>query len=129
MYLDLILLFVFSMQQLVGKYVVSMLNSTGGIIAFGVRNTGIIYGEWIARREEDVLKCTIDEAVKRINPCVRYDQYLVKLTPVNGQHFMDYSQYPRKVLEIKVAQGDPHELYEDLNHEVRGQSCHFMYII
>ena len=90
-------------------------------MAFGVRATGIIYGEIISRKEEDILRCTIDEAIKRINPCIRCDQYLVKFTPVKGEHFMDASKLPRQVLEIKVAQ-DFYELYEDQNHKVRVKS-------
>ena len=96
-----------------------MLNSNGGILAYGVRQTGVIYGETINRNEEDALKCTIDETVKRISPCVRYDQYVVKFTPVCGSHFMNHSRYKRQVLEVKVAPGDPFELYEDQRHQVR----------
>ena len=107
----------FPTPQLIGQHVVAMLNSNGGILAFGVRQTGVIYGEVINRWEEDLLKRTIDETVKRISPCVRYDQYVVKFTPVCGSHFMDYSQQTRYVLEIKVK-GDSYELYEDQNHEV-----------
>ena len=96
-----------------------MLNSSGGILAFGVHNNGVILGVKLTKGEEDLLKCTIDETMKGISPCVRCNQYLVKFTPVKSQFFMDDSQHKRHVLEIKVTAGDPYELYEDQDHEVR----------
>ena len=96
-----------------------LLNSDGGILAFGVRPNGTIYGEKINRSEEDMLKRTIDYAITRITPCVQSEQYRVKFTPTIGKHFEDFSSsVERKVLEIKVSQGGPYELYEDQNHEV-----------
>jgi len=97
---------------------VSFLNSKGGILAFGVRSSGVIYGEQISRREEDTLKCSIDEAVKKINPCVCYNKYSVNFTQVKGRHFDDVRPVLRQVLEIRVLQGEPDQLYEDPRHEV-----------
>lgn len=89
-------------------------------MAFGVSKVGVIYGNRTSRREEDNLKCMVDEAIRRTIPCVRNDQYLVKFTRVNGEQSKGHAQqYARQVMEIKVAQGDPYELYEDQNHEVR----------
>ncbi len=99
----------------------SFLNSDGGILAFGVRPSGVIYGEKITRREEDHLKCAIDEAVKRIIPYVSSNKYSVSFTPVKGRHFDDKPNTVRQVLEIRVTPGEPYELYEDSRHEVRGR--------
>ena len=96
----------------------SFLNTKGGILAFGVRASGVIYGEKISRREEDILKCSIDEAVKKINPCVYFNKYNVSFTPVKGHHFDDDKDVFRQVLEIRVLQGEPDQLYEDPRHQV-----------
>ncbi len=94
--------------------IVSFLNSSGGICAFGVGSTGIVYGDLISRHEEDVLKCTIDECVKRTIPSLRCDQYRVKFTPVMEKTHFNQKQ----VLEIKVNPGDAYKLYEDQHHKV-----------
>lgn len=98
-----------------------MLNSNGGIIAFGVRPSGGIYGEKINRHEEDKIKCLIDSAIFRIRPCVNNDQYRLTFTPVLGQHFdaqIEGRVEDLQVLEIRVASGDPNSLYEDQFGEV-----------
>ena len=96
-----------------------MLNSNGGILAFGVLKNGVIYGQKISRWEKDTIREVIDQSIRKICPCVNCDQYLVKFSPVNRKNFMDDSQHKWYVLEIKVTAGDPYELYTDRNHEVR----------
>ncbi len=87
---------------------------------YGVRPTGVIYGEQISRREQDMLNhTTIDETVKRIIPVVAVGMYRVTYTDV-----VDIPDSPSKapkrfqVLEIRVEPGRPYQLYEDQNHEV-----------
>ena len=110
-----------STLQHVGRNIVSLLNADGGILAYGVRPNGIIYGEEISRREQDMLNhTTIDETVKRIIPNVDVEMYRVTYTDVNMPAEVG-GALPRRrqVLEIRVAPGSPYQLYEDQNHEVR----------
>lgn len=101
----------FSYQD-IGRKIVSLLNSNGGIMAYGVRHNGVIYGDKITRKEQDNLNTIIDEAVKRIFPLVGLGMYRVTFTPVEETE-ADY-----QVLTIGVERGDPFKLYEDQNHEV-----------
>ena len=100
---------------------VSLLNAHGGIIAYGVRPSGIIYGEEINRREQDMLNHTvIDEAAKRIIPAVPGAMYSVQYVPVDMPP-LESGEIPpkmRKVLLIRIEPGKPYQLYEDMNHEV-----------
>ena len=105
----------FYLTQVIGQNVVSLLNGDGGIIAFGLRQNGVIYGEKISRSEEDKLQCLVDSAVKRIQPCVRVKQCRIHYIPVHDP--IGNENQDRKVLEIKVESGKT--LYEDRNHEVR----------
>lgn len=96
-----------------------MLNGDGGIIMYGVRTNGIVYGEKISRKEEDNLKNTIDTAMKRIIPYVGGDKYKVKFIKVSeNDHRSSLQAASHQVLKIKVEPGDPYEMYEDPNHEV-----------
>ena len=106
--------------QTISRDVGSFLNGDGGILCFGVRKTGVIYGEEINRKEEDNLRLLIDEIFKKMSPHVPTDTYRVTFTPVRGSSFNRQHNEATKllVLEIRVAPGNPFALYEDLNHEV-----------
>ena len=94
-------------------HMVAMLNTTGGVMFYGVRPSGTIYGERINRKEQDNLKNIIDDTVKRIIPSVRLDMYRLSFIPVDG------GPCDRVVLKISVKLGDPVKLYEDAHHNVR----------
>ena len=108
--------------QVLSRYIGSFLNGEGGILCFGVRKTGVIYGETITRREEDNLRLVIDEIFKKMHPHVPTDKYRVTFTPVLGSSFRRWDGVKeatmKLVLQIRVAAGDPFSLYEDFNHEV-----------
>lgn len=108
--------------QLLSRYIGSFINGDGGILCFGVRKTGVIYGESITRREEDNIKQLLDDIFKRMHPHVQTDGYRVTFTPVLGSSYYrgDRIKETTKlyVLEIRVAPGDPFSLYEDYNHDV-----------
>lgn len=110
------------LQQVLARHVGSFLNGDGGILCFGVRKTGVIYGDEISRKEEDNLKLIIDEIFKKMTPHVSTDTYRVTFTPVVGGSYRRHNRYKEatklQVLEIRVAPGDPFSLYEDQNHEV-----------
>lgn len=95
--------------QLVSKELVSLLNSSGGIICFGVRPNGSVVGIKTTRKDEDVYKCTIDEAVKRIHPMVKPSKYRVSFTPVVDHRG---GETKKCVLEIRVEKGDRFQIYE-----------------
>ncbi len=86
-----------------------MLNTNGGIICFGVTKDAIVRGNEISRKEEDVFKCIIDEAVKRIHPMVEPYMYRVSFTPVVDKRGRE-TRY--KILEIRVNKGDQFQIYE-----------------
>ena len=104
------------------KYIGSFINGDGGILCFGVRKTGVIYGDNISRKEEDCIRLVIDETFKKMHPHVPTDSYRVTFTPVltSSRYQRDGRKDTAKphVLEVRVAPGDPFSLYEDLNHEV-----------
>lgn len=104
-----------------GRNIVSLLNADGGILAYGVRPNGVVYGEEISRREQDMLNhTTIDETVKRIIPTVGVEMYRVTYTDVDMPKEVGVAPPRRRqVLEIRVAPGRQYQLYEDQNHEVR----------
>lgn len=108
--------------QVLSRHIGSFLNGDGGILCFGVRKTGVIYGDEISRKEEDNLKLIIDEIFKKMTPHVPTDTYRVTFTPVVGTSFRRGDGHKEatilQVLEIRVAPGDPFSLYEDQNHEV-----------
>lgn len=91
------------------KELVSLLNTSGGIICFGVTRDGVIRGNEISRKEEDVFKCTIDEAVKRIHPMVEPSMYRVSFTSVVDKRGRE-TRYT--ILEIRVNKGDRFQIYE-----------------
>lgn len=94
---------------------VALLNAEGGILVYGVRPNGIVYGERISRHEQDVLNNTIDNVVKRIIPSVGLDMYRVVFLPAIDRD-RDADDKALQVLTIKVEPGN--SLYEDLNHKV-----------
>ena len=102
------------------RELVSLLNTNGGILCFGARPTGNVCGVKINRKEEDVLKCSIDEVVKRIHPMVKPSMYRMTFTPVVDHRGRDTESF---VLEIRVGKGDQFQLYEtggsDPNFKVR----------
>ena len=108
---------------MLARYVGSLINGDGGILCFGVRKTGVIYGENINRKEEDNIRLVIDEIFKKMHPHVPTDGYRVTFTPVLGSAYRRYDGVKevtkQQVLEVRVAPGDPFSLYEDQNHEVR----------
>ena len=85
------------------------MNTNGGIVSFGATKDGIVRGNEIGRKEEDVYKCTIDEAVKRIHPMVEPSMYRVSFTLVVDKKGKE-TRY--KVLEIRVMKGDRFQIYE-----------------
>jgi hypothetical protein len=102
--------------------VVSLLNGDGGILTYGVRSNGMIYGERINRREQDVLTVSsVDGAIKRIIPCVECELYSINFSDVAGVPSLDRYDYHNifKVVVIKVARGRQDLIYEDINHNVR----------
>ena len=93
---------------------VSLLNGDGGIVTYGVRRNGVIYGDRINRKEQDVLThASIDAAIKYIIPYVDGDLYSIHFTDVVERGSCE----KLKVVRIKVASA-PYDLYEDKNHEV-----------
>ena len=119
----------FTTPQLLSKEIGSFINGDGGILCFGVRKTGVIYGDSISRKEEDLIRLLIDETFKKMHPHVATNGYRVTFTPVlkSSHSRCDGGKDTRKlhVLEVRIAPGDPFSLYEDLNHEVScGWSWH-----
>lgn len=109
---------IYLLFQDIAKNVVSLLNGDGGILVYGVRSNGIIYGQKISRKERDTLtNSSIDNAIKKIIPCVSVDLYSVIFTDVIGAPSQLHDA-DNKVVRIKVAPGRPGEMYEDLHHEV-----------
>lgn len=92
----------------------SLLNTSGGILCFGAKPSGHVYGQEMSRKEEDVYRCTIDEVVKRIHPMVKPSMYRVSFTPVASRSRYNMTSKDRSlyVLEIRVQRGDPYQLYE-----------------
>ena len=93
---------------------VAMLNAAGGILVYGVRQNGVIYGERITRKEQDNLNLAIDNIVKRIIPTVGLEMYNVSFVPVDGVK----DEQDLQVLMIRVQPGEAYQLYEDPQHEV-----------
>lgn len=91
-----------------------MLNAAGGILVYGVRQNGVIYGERITRKEQDNLNLAIDNIVKRIIPTVGLEMYNVSFVPVDGVK----DEQDLQVLMIRVQPGEAYQLYEDPQHEV-----------
>ncbi|KAL5493410.1 hypothetical protein EMCRGX_G014587 [Ephydatia muelleri] len=113
------------LRKVVAKYVGSFLNGNGGILVFGVSRTGFVYGDTINRKEEDNLRLTIDETFKKFKPMVRPDMYRITFTLVKERE--GSSRDDLQVVEIRVATGDRHELYQDEFHESflrRGSDAH-----
>lgn len=98
--------------QDIGRKMVAMLNAAGGVMVYGVRYNGVIYGDKINRKEQDNLNNIIDDIVKRIIPTVGLDMYRVAFIPVEETHPNN------QVLRISVKPGDPYKLYEDQSHKV-----------
>lgn len=53
-------------------------NSASPISLSSLRHLGKIYGEAISRKEEDNLRCIIDEILKRMHPFVSPSRYRSK---------------------------------------------------
>lgn len=79
-------------------------------------SSGFVYGDTINRKEEDNLRLTIDETFKKFKPMVRPDMYRITFTLVKERE--GSSRDDLQVVEIRVATGDRHELYQDEFHEV-----------
>lgn len=93
------------------------MNASGGVLVYGVRPNGVIYGEdMINRKEKDMLfHGAIDEALKRIIPNVGLEAY----KPLFHEVVCDGPEEKRTVLEIKVdGKSRRAEVYEDIRHNV-----------
>ncbi|XP_019849549.1 PREDICTED: uncharacterized protein LOC109580615 isoform X2 [Amphimedon queenslandica] len=102
--------------KITSRIVCSFLNGSGGILCFGCRSNGRIYGEKINRKEEDNIRLLIDDTMKRFHPFISPSHYRINFITVKSRY--NTSSAPNCVLEIKVEKGDPHELYETEYHEV-----------
>jgi hypothetical protein len=100
--------------KVVNQHLCSFLNGSGGILCFGCRENGRIYGETISRKEEDTLRLMIDARIKKMHPFVSPSTYRVTFTPVHSHYNKTSVRY---VLEIRVTPGDRYQLYETEFHE------------
>ncbi|CAI8029105.1 Schlafen-like protein 1 [Geodia barretti] len=103
------------LQRVVAKEIGSFLNGKGGILCFGCRTNGTVYGESLPRWEEDKMKLVIDDVFKRFRPMVEPQRYRVTCTHVSRRYWTPDTS--RTVVEIRVQAGDDHEMYEDIYHK------------
>ncbi len=95
----------------VAAQTVALLNGRGGIICYGARPRGMVYGLSIDRKLEDICKNEIDYGMRCIQPTLEPEKYSVKFFPVVG--YGEDKCRPLQVVEIKVSSGDPYMLYDD----------------
>ena len=90
-----------TLQNLLGKYVCSLLNTVdGGIIDYGVNALGVVSGFWCSRRTKDKVRLSLDNALAQcIEPRVLADVYTIRFIPVrhNPRWTTGY-----RVMEIEV---------------------------
>ena len=79
-------------------------------------SSGTVYGDPLDRKAEDNLKLIIDDIFKKFRPMVEPQNYRVTFTPVSGWYSAGYKK--KVIVELRIQAGDPHEMYEDFNHEV-----------
>ena len=91
-----------TLQNLLGKYVCSLLNTVdGGIIDYGVNALGVVSGFWCSRRTKNKIRLSLDNALAQcIEPRVLADVYTIRFIPVrhNPRWTTGY-----RVMEIEVC--------------------------
>ncbi len=82
----------------VEEYVNAFLNTSGGVLFFGIEDDGRVVGLRLDRSQRDRLRLQISRLINKFQPSVEPDLYNIKFVPVQGAE----STY---VVELRVAKG------------------------
>lgn len=95
--------------NLVSTYVSAFLNTEGGIIYYGISDSGYVSGVKLPRKNRDLFTQNFDNILNKFRPPVGPELYSVSFEPVyssNGTQMQD-----TYVIEILVKKGDIRKIY------------------
>jgi len=98
------------LREHVAKYTCGFLNSEGGTLLIGVRDSGLVEGISCDHSQEDQYRLHIDSVIKMISPTIFSHMYEVYFAPVLDQDCNALKNI--RVVEVSVIAGESDRLYE-----------------
>jgi len=98
------------LREHVARYTCGFLNSEGGTLLIGIRDSGLVEGVTCDHAQEDQYRLHIDGVIKMISPTIFSHMYDVYFAPVLDKECNAIKNV--KVIEVSVVAGASDRLYE-----------------
>ncbi|XP_046858415.1 schlafen-like protein 1 [Xenia sp. Carnegie-2017] len=96
--------------EAINTYCNALINSDGGIIVFGVDDSGYVNGFELSRKYEDMYKLRFDAAIRQMRPTIHPHQYRLNVMYIEKQR--------RAIFEIRMSAGELEHIYENSKQEM-----------
>jgi hypothetical protein len=95
--------------QMIANYVSAFLNTEGGILYYGISDSGKVSGVKLARKSRDLFMRSFDGILNKFRPPVGPELYNIYFQPVKNRE--QSQMLDLYVIEVQVKQGDATKIY------------------
>lgn len=95
--------------DIIAPYVSAFLNTEGGILFYGIKDSGVVEGISLSRKERDQFLLALDMNFQKFNPQIMHEEYQITFKQIKDKGFKDIPDL--YVIEFRVNKGKKDSVY------------------
>lgn len=95
--------------DIIAPYISAFLNTEGGILFYGIKDSGVVEGISLSRKQRDQFCLALDANFQKFNPQILHDDYQITFKPVKDKGFKEIPDL--YVIEFRVNKGKKNSVY------------------